>query len=85
MKYLLSANLKYIYQSSARCTNKKRKKERLGQYNSNNKRIHGQYTRRYNLHLSHSLSPSLPLPLSLSHTYTHARTHAHTHTPQQVK
>ena len=35
---------------------KKKKKERLGQYNSNNKLIHGQYTSRYNLHLSHSLT-----------------------------
>ena len=79
---------------------KKKKKERLGQYNSNNKLILGQYTSRYNLHLSLSLSlPPLPLSLplslslslSLSHTHTHthtrarARTHTHTHTIQQVK
>ena len=56
------------------------KKKRLGQYNSHNKLIHGQYTSRYNLHLSHSLSLPLPPPsLSLSHTHTH------TQTPQQVK
>ena len=29
---------------------KKKKRKKLGQYNSNNKLIHGQYTCRYNLH-----------------------------------
>ena len=53
------------------------KKKRLGQYNSHNKLIHGQYTSRYNLHLSHSLSLPLPPPsLSLSHTHTHTNTTA---------
>ena len=58
------------------------KKKRLGQYNSHNKLIHGQYTSRYNLHLSLSLSlpPSLSLSLSLSHTHTHTHTHTHRHT-----
>ena len=81
-------------------TVQKRKKERLGQYNSNNKLIHEQYTSRYNLHLSlslslsHSLSLSLSLPLSLSLaslslslslTQTHRHTHTHTHqTASQV-
>ena len=37
---------------------KKGEKKRLGQYNSNSKLIHGQYTSRYNLHLTLSLSPS---------------------------
>ena len=40
---------------------KKKEKKRLGQYNSNNKLIHGQYTSRYNLH----------------HTHTHTHTHTH--------
>ena len=64
-----------IYQSSARCTEKKKKekkkeRKRLGQYNSNNKLIHGQYTSRYNLHHTH--------------TYTHTHTHTHTHTPHSM-
>ena len=49
----------------ARRAVQKRKKERLGQHNSNNKLNHGQYTSRYNLHLSLSLSLP-PLPPSLS-------------------
>ena len=58
MKYLLSTNLSALYR-------KKRRRRRLGQYNSNNKLIHGQYTSRYNLHHTHA------------HTHTH--THIHTH------
>ena len=60
---------------------KKTKIERLGQYNSNNKLINGQYTSRYNLHLSLSFS------LSFTHTHTHARARAraHAHTAHQVK
>ena len=46
----------------------KKKKKGLGQYDSINKLIHGQYTSRYNLHLS----LSVPLPLSLSHTPPHS-------------
>ena len=61
----------------AQCTvqRQKKKRKRLGQYNSNNKLIQGQYIRRYNLHLSLSLS----LSLSLTHTHTHTHTHIHTH------
>ena len=44
-----------VYTRARRAVQRK-KKERLGQYNSNNKLIHGQYTSRYNLHLSHSLT-----------------------------
>ena len=62
MKYSLSANLWYISELGALYRKKRRK--RLGQYNSNNKLIHGQYTSTYNLH----------------HTNARARTHTHTHT-----
>ena len=75
-KYLFSVNLQYIPEPGAlykEKQKKKRKRKKLGQYNRNNKLIHGQYTNRYNLHLS--------LSLSLSHTHTHT----HTHTTQQVK
>ena len=63
------------------------RKKRLGQYNSNNELIHGQYTSRYNPHLS--LSPPLSLSLSLSHlslslTHTHTHTHTHKHTASQM-
>ena len=56
MKYLLSANLYYT---------RGKKTKRLGQYNSNNKLIHGQYTSRYSLYLS------LSVCLSLIHAHTH--------------
>ena len=57
---------------------KKTKIERLGQYNSNNKLINGQYTSRYNLHLS--LSFSFSLSPSFFHTHTHTQTHTHART-----
>ena len=79
MKYILGANLYYIPELGALY---KKKKERLGQYNSNNKLICGRYTSRsYNLHLSLSLPPSLSL--SLMHACIHMHTHTHstyTHT-----
>ena len=62
---------------------KKEKKKRLGQYNTNNKLIHGQPAE--TTYISHSLRPSPPLSLSLTHTHTNTLTHTHTHTPQQVK
>ena len=56
-----------VYRAGHAVQRKKRK--RLGQYNSNNKLIHGQYTSRYNPHHTHT------------HTYTHTHTHTqHTHT-----
>ena len=59
-----------VYTRAQRAVQRKKRK-RLGQYNSNNKPIHGQYTSRYNLHLSHSLSPPPPLSLTHMHTHTH--------------
>ena len=62
-----------VYTTARRVVQRKRRRKGLGQYNSNNKLIHGQYTSRYNRHHTHTYT----------HTHTrartHARTHAHTH------
>ena len=72
---LVYIRARHSVQKKKKKNRRKKEKERLGQYISNNKLIHEQYTGRHNLHLSHTLSlsipPSLPphsLSLSLTHT-----------------
>ena len=74
-----------VYTTAQWAVQKKKKKEeerRLGQYNSNNKLIHGQYTSRYNRHLTHThtLTNTCTHINTHTHTLTHTHTDTHTHT-----